>query len=192
MIRKYNDSDFLDVRNITYNYWSNEVEMDLSLKSFIYTFLVKYYLSNYDYSYVSIDDNLNAFLLASLKNDSNNSINYFNDEINKLDNKNKTLALEYLEYLDYLEYNHNKVLSYMNNNDIYLALIASIKHHKGFELIEELIKAGRNNNNEYLYLWTDETCNYGYYSNIGFEKVEEYIVTLYNITLKTFIYRFKL
>lgn len=189
MIRKYNDSDFLDVRNITYNYWSNEVEMDLSLKSFIYTFLVKYYLSNYDYSYVSIDDNLNAFLLASLKNDSNNSINYFNDEINKLDNKNKTLALE---YLDYLEYNHNKVLSYMNNNDIYLTLIASIKHHKGFELIEELIKAGRNNNNEYLYLWTDETCNYGYYSNIGFEKVEEYIVTLYNITLKTFIYRFKL
>ena len=57
MIRKYNDNDFFSVRNITYNYWSNEVEMELELKSFIYTFLVKYYLSNYNYSYVSIDDN---------------------------------------------------------------------------------------------------------------------------------------
>lgn len=189
MIRKYNDNDFLSVRNITYNYWSNEVEMELELKSFIYTFLVKYYLSNYNYSYVSIDDNLNAFLLASLKNDSNNSINYFNSEINNLNTNNKALALE---YLDYLEYNHNKVLSFMDDNDIYFALIASIKHHKGYELIENLINIGKSNKNGYLYLWTDETCNYKYYSKIGFEKVTEYTVSLYNRSLKTFIYRFKL
>ena len=188
MIKRYNDEYFLGVRNITYNYWSDEVEMDLELKSFIYTFLVKYYLSNYDYSYVSIEDNINAFLLASLKNDSNNSFEYFNNGIKKLNDKNKRLALE---YLNYLEFNHNKVLSFMNNNDIYLALIASIKHHKGYELIENLIDIGRKNKNDYLYLWTDETCNYEYYNRIGFEKVLEYDVNLYNKQIKTFIYRLK-
>lgn len=189
MIINYEDKYFNDIRNITYNYWSKEVEMSDNLKEFIYTFLVKYYLSNYKYSFIYKEEFVDAFLLSSLKKDINDSLNYFNKCVSKFNSIDKENAKR---YLDYLNYNHNKVLKHMGDKSIYLALIASIKPHKGLDLIRKLIEVGKVNNNDYIYLWTDETCNYKYYEKHQFELVETYNVVLYNVILKTFIYRYKI
>lgn len=187
MIKKYQDEYFTSINEMVEESWKNEVKMDSELQSFIYNFLVRYYLVNKNLSYVDYSSKVDAFLLASFKNDQNNSIEWFNCNINSLSEENQIKAKLYLEYL---EYNHNKVLNYMNDNDIYLDLIASKKHNSGRLLIDNLNEIAKKTNSS-IFLWTDETCNYKYYEKLNYELLEEYVVVLYDKKLKTFIYKNK-
>lgn len=185
--RKYHEADFARVYQITKDHWENEVPMSLELANFIYDFLVRYYLYYNEYCYVGLEKgNVAAFLLANLKEETNDSFNYFKENINKLNDNDKKLAYE---YYDYINDNHNKVLSYMPKNSIYLGLIASKIHGMGFKMIEYLKGVALKNNVHEIYLWTDETCDYKYYEKLGCILLETYYISLYEKKLKTFIYK---
>lgn len=186
MIRKYESNDFNEIERITRNCWTGEIEMSNELKLFIYHFLVEYYLYNNEYCLVDDDNGVVAFLLANLKNESNNSIKKFQKDIEKLSKEDKTNAIKYLEYL---EYNHQKVINHMNDNDLYLGLLASLKKGSGSKLITKIKEIAKSNDIKHLYLWTDETCNYQYYEKHQFIFVEEYDANLCGNIFKTFIYQ---
>lgn len=188
-IRKYNNLDYNDVFLITLSKWKDEVKMSKELEDFIYHFLVKYYLYDNEYCFVGTKNNkVSAFLLANKKTETNDSIDYFNNNIDTLNEFDKEKAYQ---YLDYIEYNHKMVLKYMNDNSIYLGLIASTIHNMGYDLINHLKDTLKSNNINEIYLWTDETCNYQYYEKLGCIKLHEYNVKLYDRNLKTFIYKIK-
>lgn len=77
----------------------------------------------------------------------------------------------------------------MNDDDLYLGLLASLKKGSGSKLITKIKEIAKNNNIKHLYLWTDETCNYQYYEKHKFIFVEEYDTNLCGNNFKTFIYR---
>lgn len=185
MIRKYNDLDFNEVYKITLNSWKGELELDNQLESFIYQFLPKYHILNKELSFVDYSLQVDAFMFAALKNDENDSMMWFHNNLVNLSKANQAIAIDYLHYL---EYNHQKVVNHMNDRDIYLALIASQKRNSGKILLERLEKIAEVNC-AHIYLWTDETCNYQYYEKQGFKLVEEYHAVLQNKSIKTFIYK---
>lgn len=189
MIRKYENKDFKKIEEITRKCWSDEVEMSLELKQFIYNFLVKYYLYNNEYCLVNEDEKINAFLLANLKSEKNNSLEIFKKDVKNLSSNDQINAKI---YLDYIEYNHQKVLKYMHNNDLYLGLLASVKKGTGSKLINKIKEIAIKNKIKNLYLWTDETCNYEYYEKHNFTFVEEYEIFLYDTKIKTLIYKVSL
>lgn len=189
MIRKYLKTDFDRVKEITQKYWSNEVPMTKTLQEFIYDFLVRYYLYDNEYTFVNDDDQVNAFLLANMKNEKNKAINFFKEEVQKMSFEDRINAEK---YLDYIEYNHNKVFSHMENNSLYLGLLASEARGMGSVLIEKLKEEAIKNNVTSIYLWTDETCNYKYYEKRNFKLIEKYNVFLYSKKLETYIYKIEL
>ena len=185
-IRNYNNLDFNQVLKITKDKWEKEVKMDNELSSFIYDFLVRYYLYDNKYCYVGLNNKVEGFLLSNEFSESNDSLNYFNLNLYKLNKSNQKKALE---YLNYIEFNHAQVKSFMTLNSIYLGLIASNKHGLGKNLIERLKKDAVNNNIHEIYLWTDETCNYKYYEATKAKLLKTYNVILYGVSIKTFIYK---
>lgn len=189
MIKNYEEEYFNDICNIVLKCWSGEVDMDEELENFIYSFLARYYLCNTDLSFVDVSHNVNAFIFASRINDSNDCMEFWNSELLGLEARNKFKANEYLEYLNY---NHDKVLNHMDNDSVYLALIASVKPKSGELLLNKLKEEAKKLKLKDIYLWTDETCNYKYYEKHGFNLVEEYNVSLFNRNLRTFIYRLEL
>lgn len=190
MIRNYRITDFNQVEKITQEYWKNEVKMEKELEDFIYNFLVHYYLCNHELTFVNEDDEkVNAFLISSKKEDKNSSKEFWNSNISLLSKKNQDLAYQYLEYL---EYNHQRVIDHMSKDSIYLGLIASTKAHMGEKLISRLKAVAAEMRLKDIYLWTDETCNYKYYEKRNFKLIDTYDTTLYDRTLKTFIYRLDL
>ena len=189
IIKRCEPSDLVGIEKITRFYFSKEVKMDLELEQFIYHFLVQYYFYNNDLSIVLIDNDVKAFILANMKNENNDYLNIFKNTVNKLSSNNIKLAYD---YLDYIEYNHKRVLAHMEDNSIYLGLIASVVHHGGINLLTELKQLAKNKNVHSIYLWTDETCNYHYYEVLGFKLIDHYETRLYDVTLKTFIYKIEL
>lgn len=182
----YNEKFFDNIITITKELWENELNFDEEFKSFIYHFLVKYNLLNNNLSFIHYDNNVNAFLLASNKNDHNDSFNYLKDNIQSLskDNQNKVI-----KYYEYLEFNHQQVLKKMTDNDIYIGLVASVKKHCGKELLEHLKEIAKSTSAD-IYLWTDETCNYLYYEKNNYQLISEYYVKFFDKDIKTFIYKF--
>lgn len=184
MIIKYETKYLSDVIRLTRNYWANEVEMSPALETFIYDFLVRYYLYQDGYNYLLVENNeVLGFLLSSQKDDQNESLQYFQTKVKELNEKDKANAYAYLKYI---EDNHQMVLKEMPKNSIYLGLILSHYHHGGMMLINKLKEEQKNKD---IYLWTDETCNYRYYEKQGFKLIKEYVITLYGKPLKTFIYK---
>ncbi len=186
MIRKYENKDFNQINIMTESFWKDEFKMSKDLQSFIYKFLVKYYLYDNDMTYVyEEDDNILAFMLAHQNNEVNNAINYFNNNVINLCETDQLFAIKYLEYI---EYNHKMVKEIMPDDSIYLGLIASQKKGAGKELINHLIDYSNKNNLGEIYLWTDETCNYKYYEKMGFNLKKDYEINFFDRKIKTFIY----
>ncbi|MDD6301892.1 MAG: GNAT family N-acetyltransferase [Bacillales bacterium] len=186
MIRLYEEIDLNEIIKITRHLWSNEVKMSKELEEFTYDFLVRYYLIKNEYSYVYINNGVKAFALANRNNETNDSLIYFKNNVKKLSLEDQKNAKE---YLDYLEYNHHKVYKYLNDDDLYFSLFASIEKHAGSRLLNNLIEQAKKNNIKNIYFWTDETCNYQYYEKKGFNKIEEYLIVLLGKSIKTFIYK---
>ena len=80
----------------------------------------------------------------------------------------------------------------MENNSLYLGLLASEARGMGSVLIEKLKEEAIKNNVTSIYLWTDETCNYKYYEKRNFKLIEKYNVFLYSRKLETYIYKIEL
>ena len=89
----------------------------------------------------------------------------FNDK-----QKQEALALK-----DYFGKTSPKVYRHMNaEKDLYLSFFLSSVPGCGKLLLAEVVSLAREKSYESLYLWSDASCNHGYYAHHGFEKVDEF------------------
>ncbi|MBQ8270213.1 MAG: hypothetical protein IJZ22_03260 [Bacteroidaceae bacterium] len=85
--------------------------------------------------------------------------------------------------------NEEMVLREMGDNDVMLTFFLSSEKGCGKRLLaamNELLKS-RNYNN--MFLWTDITCNHGYYPRNGFELVSEKSFDKYDTDFVVYVYR---
>lgn len=161
--------------------------MSQPLSDFIYDFLVRYYLFDNDYSLVVTNSNeIEAFLLANSINDRNDSLQFYKENVTKLDDYDKEVALKYFDYLDK---NTQIINHYIKNDSLCIGLIASNIKGLGRKLINELKSIAKTNNIKEIYLWADETCNTTFYKKLGFDVIYEYYSNLIDEKIKSFIFR---
>ena len=82
---------------------------------------------------------------------------------------------EALALRDYFGRTSPKVYRHMQaDKDLYLSFFISAVKGCGKQLLAEVVALAKFNGYENLYLWTDSSCNHGYYAHHGFEKVTEF------------------
>lgn len=82
---------------------------------------------------------------------------------------------EALALREYFDTTGPKVYSQMNSEeDLYLSFFISAIQGCGKRLLAEVISLARSEGYKNLYLWTDSSCNHGYYAHHGFEKISEF------------------
>ena len=69
----------------------------------------------------------------------------------------------------------SKVHEYMiAEKDLYLSFFISTVQGCGKMLLAEVVSLARSVGYENMYLWTDSSCNHGYYAHHDFKKVAEF------------------
>ena len=92
----------------------------------------------------------------------------------------------------YIEFMDEKTQAYMNKDDIQLTLYVSRKPGSGSRLLNELCARLKSNGYKNLYLWTDIECNWEWYTNHGYELVEQNSYEQFSSDdedYKTFVFR---
>ena len=190
IIRNFKSSDIKSAKKLSHLVWGDFYKKEnIEVQNLIYDFTVEYYDLNREFSYSIFDenDNYKGFLFAFNKKDENNSLNIFNNSVKTVKNQdNKNILLQLHEFLEYCG---NKTKKNMDENDIMLGLFVSIQKGCGRMLLERLIHNCQNKNIKSLYLWSDTTCDYDYYSKNNFELLEKIKTILNNQEITVFIYR---
>src|SRR5690606_23191029 len=73
--------------------------------------------------------------------------------------------------IDYLGKSDDLLATYLTDNDLKIALIISNKRGYGTEILNHFIKESQAKGKDSIYLWTDSSCNHGYYPKWGFEEI---------------------
>ena len=60
------------------------------------------------------------------------------------------------------------------DKDLYLSFFISSVQGCGKRLLAEIVALAKSEGYESLFLWTDSSCNHGYYAHHGFEMVAEF------------------
>lgn len=188
-IRNFTDSDIKPATNMSMAAWAFELEgHDEAFREFIYEYIVRYYDLNREFS-LSLEDEegVQAILLAGLKNDANQSLDWFNDRCGKFGDACQKIARQYKAYL---EYNSRELKPYVGEDDLIMNLFISRKPGYGKALLTRLEELGRQNDVSGIWLWSDATCNLHYYAKQGFAKVYEFHNhLLMDQALTTIVYR---
>lgn len=188
IIRNFEDKDIEQASKIAYLVWGDLYTSESQeLQKLIYDFMIEYYDLNRKYSFSICDKDFKAFLLASLKNDINNSQKDYRHKILKLRNeKEQKIAFELLEYLEHCG---QEVKTIMSDDDIMLNLFISCQKGCGKLLLEKLSEVCKSHNIKNIYLWTDTTCDYSYYKKNSFDIIKETSTIVNSKNIKTIIYK---
>ena len=188
MIKNFNHSDIKEAAKIVHLVWGNFYAQESpEVQNIIYDFTLKYYDLNHKFSFSIFDNEFKGFLFASLKSDSNNSVIEFKKQIFKLANPKSQKTI--LDLYNYLDTCGKMVHEIMNKDDLMIGLFVSIQKGCGRQLLNELTKTARNNKIKNIYLWTDTTCNYEYYSKNNFELVKKIKNYINEKPITTLIYK---
>ncbi|MBR1557952.1 MAG: hypothetical protein IJ647_09380 [Prevotella sp.] len=114
---------------------------------------------------------LGCILAGNIKQD-----NHYNQWLEEqLPTFNEKQKHEALALKDYFGKTSPKVYRHMTAaKDLYLSFFLSSVPGCGKLLLAEIVSLAREKGYESLYLWTDASCNHGYYDHHGFEKVAEF------------------
>jgi len=188
MIRNFNDNDIVEASKFAQLTWGDfYTNQSEQLQQLIYHFMVSYYDLNRTFSFSSIDDKYNGFLLAANKFDKNNAYLDYERKVHNLKNENEQkIALELLRYLDDCG---NKVKNLMSEKDLMLGLFVSIKKGCGKLLLAKLVETASIHNIENIYLWSDTSCDYEYYRKNNFLTVKEFSNFINNKPITTLIFK---
>lgn len=188
MIRNFENIDIKEASNVAHLVWGDLYAQErFELQKIIYDYTVEYYDLNRKFSFSIFDDGLKGFLLASLKSDNTNSFMKLEKQTLQLsDERERKLAFDLYNYLDYCG---KMVYEIMSDNDLLLGLFVSLQKGCGKMLFDKLVETARQNNIKNIYLWTDTTCNYEYYSKNCFELVKEFESIVNEKTITTLIYK---
>lgn len=189
-VRNFENSDIKNAKKLSHFVWGDFYkEENIEIQNLIYDFTVEYYDLNRKFSYSILDDNENfkGFLFAFNKQDKNDRLSVLKEMIKMLKNQNSENIL--LELYEYLHYCGVKTKGYMNDDDIMLGLFVSIHKGCGRMLLENLIQDCKKKNIKNIYLWSDTTCDYDYYSKNNFELMNKIKTILNNKELSIYIYK---
>lgn len=186
-IRRFTDLDVMEASKLAKLTWGDfYTEQSEELQNLIYSFMVKYYDLNREYSFSIIEDDLKGFLLAFCKTDCYRPKD-FDEQINAL--KNKTEQKIVYDLLNYLEICGRELKNIINDDDIILGLFVSIQKGCGKKLLGKLVETCRAKDKKNIYLWTDTTCDYEYYRKNNFVLLKEIETLVNGKPITTLIYQ---
>ena len=188
VIKNFENSDIENASKVAHLVWGDLYSHEsYELQNLIYDFMVSYYDLNREFSFSVRDEDFKGFLLASLKNDTNNSRKLFEKKVAELESmEEQKIALELLDYLDTCG---QEVKNIMKEDDVVLNLFISRQKGCGKLLLAKLNDVCQAQNIKNIYLWTDTTCDYDYYKKNSFDIVKETNVIVNSRNIKTIIYK---
>ena len=190
IIRNFKTSDIEKAKGLSHLVWGDFYKKEnIEVQKLIYDFTVDFYDLNRELSYSVLDENENCkgFLFAFNKKDENDSSDILINTVKTLKNeKDKNILFELYKFLHYCG---TRTKKYMNENDIMLGLFVSIQKGCGKILLEKLTQGCKKKDIKNMYLWSDTTCDYDYYSKNDFELIDKAKVVLNNQEVIVFVYR---
>ncbi|MBE6368502.1 MAG: hypothetical protein E7052_11475 [Lentisphaerae bacterium] len=171
--------------------WGNEVaNMPQMYRPAIYSYLVHYYYDPQSVYNLAVLENgsLQALLLASV--DPPEPLEAWRFLQDSLPAAGVDYALSYRRYLDG---NRHLEDTFKLENEAVLLFFASIQPGCGRLLMENFTRLARQNDLDSMLLWTDNTCNYQYYFDHGFQLLHRQTAEpgLLDMDLETLIFRRK-
>ena len=133
--------------------------------------LTRYSLYSADLAFQAEDeDGLQAIAFAWLPGDTNDAAQWLRNQLPKLTDEDQQTLLTNERYLTRTD---AELQSKMLPNSAKLSFFISKKKGYGTPVLNALIERLRKRGIEWLYLWTDSSCNWQYYPKHGFEFVGE-------------------
>ena len=132
------------------------------------------------------DDGLQAIAFAWLPGDDNNASQWLSEQLPLMtEGQRKTLLTNegYLKRID------AELQSMMPANSAKLSFFISRKPGFGTAVLNSLIELLRKHGIEWLYLWTDCTCNWQYYPKHGYELIGQGIAQEFSTANEDYVYR---
>ena len=114
---------------------------------------------------------------------------WFEVESKKFPEELKRASLMSREYIELMD---KKTFELMNEDDIKLTLYVSRKRGCGSKLLNEMCEQFKEKGYKNLYLWTDCDCNWEWYTEHGYELVEQGVYEPFSSEkedYKTFVFR---
>jgi len=173
---------------ITLSCWGNVIaDLPETLRPLIYESLAKYYFILNSPCNLAIEENgaVTTFLLAVPAEMARHFEPPFPSGCTPED---KPVLREYKAYIDSNRYAEHQVLQ---KDEIVMLLFASIRKGHGKRLLQELERRAVRQGARSLLLWSDETCDFGYYPRHGFREIAHFPcgVPLYGKHFDTYLFR---
>ena len=148
--------------------------------------LTRYSLYSADLAFQAEDEEgLQAIAFAWLPGDTNDAASWLRSQLPNMTNEEQQTLLTNERYLTRTD---AELQSKMLPNSAKLSFFISQKPGYGTPVLNALIELLRQRGVEWLYLWTDCTCNWQYYVNHGYEKICEGVAPEFSTDKEDYTY----
>ena len=148
--------------------------------------LTRYSLYSADLAFQAEDEEgLQAIAFAWLPGDTNDAASWLRSQLPNMTNEEQQTLLTNERYLTRTD---AELQSKMLPNSAKLSFFISQKPGYGSPVLNALIELLRQRGVEWLYLWTDCTCNWQYYVNHGYEKIGEGVAPEFSTDKEDYTY----
>ena len=149
--------------------------------------LTRYSLYSADLTLQAEDeDGLQAIAFAWLPGDTNDAASWLRSQLPNMTGEEQQTLLTNERYLTRTD---AQLQSRMLPNSAKLSFFISQKPGYGTPVLNALIERLRERGIEWLYLWTDCTCNWEYYPKHGFEQIGEGTVPEFSTDDEEYVYK---
>ena len=148
--------------------------------------LTRYSLYSADLAFQAEDEEgLQAIAFAWLPGDTNDAASWLRSQLPNMTNEEQQTLLTNERYLTRTD---AELQSKMLPNSAKLSFFISQKPGYGTPVLNALIELLRQRGVEWLYLWTDCTCNWQYYVKHGYEKIGEGVAPEFSTDKEDYTY----
>ena len=160
---------------------------DAEVASLFCQHLTRYSLYSADLAFQAEDeDGLQSIAFAWLPGDTNDAASWLRSQLPNLEEEEQKTLLTNERYLTRTD---AELQSKMVPNSAKLSFFISRKPGYGTPVLNALIERLRERGIEWLYLWTDCTCNWEYYPKHGFEQIGEGTVPEFSTDDEEYVYK---
>ena len=132
------------------------------------------------------EEGMQAIAFTWMPGDTNDASSWLRDQLPNLSEKEKQTVLTNERYLMRID---DLLQAKMAPNSAKLSFFVSRKPGYGTPVLEALIDLLRQRGVEWLYLWTDDTCNWAYYPKHGYEQIGQGIAPEFSTDDEDYVYR---
>ena len=175
-IEQFSEEDIREASHLAYPVWgeghaANGQGEEFGLLMCEYIIRYGWYGAPYAFKITDEGKMVGCILAGNIKQD--NGYNKWLDSV--MPSFNEQQREEALALREYFGKTSPKVYRHMQaDKDLYLSFFISAVQGCGKQLLAEVVALAKSEGYESLYLWTDSSCNHGYYAHHGFERVAEF------------------